>query len=228
LRSINIMKLGDTIAILGGAGALGSGIASRLAKAGHTVVIGSRDPERARDTVAQINAAAGAEHVSAATYADAAARADIVVVTVPFAAQQEALAIVKAHVVGKLVVDCTVPLKPPKVGLVQLPPEGSAAQIAQTVLGNDVKVASAFHNVGAKLLEGDAPIECDVLVFGDSDEIRAGAAALVEAVGLRAVEAGPLANSAAAEALTSVLIQINRRYKAGHAGIRITGLSGDH
>ena len=132
----------------------------------------------------------------------------------PFAAQRETLETIRPHAAGKLVIDCTVPLKPPKVGLVQLPPEGSAAELARAVLGPEAKLASAFHNVGAKLLESDSPVECDVLVFADDDAVRAAAASIVEAVGLRPIEAGPLANSAAAEALTSVLIQINRRYKA--------------
>ena len=100
-------------------------------------------------------------------------------------------------------------------------------QAARATLGPEARLASAFHKVGAKLLEDDAPVDCDVLVFSDDDAARAEAAALVQAVGLRAIEAGPLANSAAAEALTSVLIQINRRYKASHAGIRITGLKGE-
>jgi 8-hydroxy-5-deazaflavin:NADPH oxidoreductase len=222
------MSFNQTIAILGGGGALGSGIARRLAQGGARVIIGSRDPLRAADTVALLNAVIGDGRIAAAIYIDAARSADIIVVTVPFSAQRETLEAIRPHAAGKLVIDCTVPLKPPKAGLVQLPPEGSAAKLAQAALGPDVRIASALHNVGAKLLEGDQPVDCDVLVFSDDDAARSEAAAVVEAIGLRAIEAGPLANSAAAEALTSVLIQINRRYKANHAGIRITGLTGDH
>ncbi|MBV9510977.1 MAG: NADPH-dependent F420 reductase, partial [Caulobacteraceae bacterium] len=216
----------QVIAVLGGAGALGSGLARRWAKAGFSVVLGSRDPSRAQGGADEINAAVGAARVSAATYEDAAAKADIAVLTVPFASQADTLALVKAALAGKVLIDCTAPLKPPKVGAVQLPPEGSAGQIAQALLGPEVKVVSAFQDVGAALLHHDAPIECDVLVCSDDVEARKLGVELVEAAGLRGIEAGPLANAAAAEALTSILITINRRYKADHAGIRITGLPG--
>jgi NADPH-dependent F420 reductase len=213
----------DVIAVLGGAGALGSGIVRRLAMAGHRVVIGSRSPEGAAGLVEMLNAGNGGQ-VTAAGYAEAAAEAAIVILAVPFAAQQAAIEAMRPHLAGKLLVDCTVPLVPPKVGLVQLPAAGCAATLAAAAAGEGVDVAAAFHNVSAKLLQGDGPIDCDVLVFADDAEVRARAGALVSACGLRPIEGGPLANSAAAEALTSVLIQINRRYKSGHAGIRITGL----
>lgn len=215
------------IAILGGAGALGSGLARRWAKAGQQVLIGSRDPARAQDTVTAINDACGAPRASAASYRDAAAAADIIVVTVPFASQKDVLDQIRDLVGDKVVVDCTVPLKPPKVGTVQLPPEGSAAQVARAILEPGARLVSAFQNVGAALLASDATIDCDVLVCSDGNEARAVGVALAEAAGLRGLEAGPLANAAAAEALTSLLIQINRRYKADHAGIRLTGLPGD-
>lgn len=213
----------DVIAVLGGAGALGSGLVRRLAMAGHRVVIGSRSPEGAAGLVETLNAGNGGR-VTAAGYAEAAAAAAIVILAVPFAAQQAAIEAVRPHLAGKLLVDCTVPLVPPKVGLVQLPAAGCAAVLAAAAAGEGVDVASAFHNVSAKLLQGDGPIDCDVLVFSDDVAVRARTAALVSACGLRPIEGGPLANSAAAEALTSVLIQINRRYKSGHSGIRITGL----
>lgn len=215
------------IAILGGSGALGSGLARRWAQAGFEVVLGSRDPERAASAVAAINEACGASRASAAAYRDAAAQADVVVVTVPFASQRDVLDAVKDVVGEKVVVDCTVPLKPPKVGTVQLPPEGSAAQVARSVLGPAARIVSAFQNVGAGLLASDAAIDCDVLVCSDDDEARETGVALAEAAGLRGIQAGPLANAVAAEALTSLLIQINRKYKADHAGIRLTGLPGD-
>lgn len=221
------MSAAQTIGVLGGSGALGSGVARRLVAAGRSVIIGSRDPARAAHAVASL-AEIGVGRVDAATYAETAARADSIVVAVPFAAQVEALETIRAHVRGKLVLDCTVPLMPPKVGVVKLPPEGSAAQRAAAALGAEVKLASALHNVSAALLQADGPIDCDVLVFADDTAVRGEAAMLVEVMGLRAIEGGPLANSAAAEALTSVLIQINRRYKAHHAGIRLTGLEGRH
>jgi hypothetical protein len=176
--------------------------------------------------MATVNEGLGsAKPITAATYADATSAADVVALTVPFASQADILGAVKAQLSGKVLIDCTVPLRPPRVGRVQLPPEGSAAQLAQALVGPEVKVVSAFQNIGAAHLQSDAShIDCDVLVCSDDDEARALGVTLAEAAGLTAYQAGPLANAAAAEALTSILIQINRRYKADHAGIRITGL----
>ncbi|MFN3370422.1 MAG: NADPH-dependent F420 reductase [Sphingomonadaceae bacterium] len=217
-------ETGTKVAVLGGGGALGSGLARRLAAAGHPVVIGSRDPSGLTALVAELRAASGGGMIEAAGYAEAAAQAGIVLLTVPFAAQRPTLEAVRPHLAGKLLIDCTVPLVPPKVGLVQLPAAGSAAVLARDAVGEGVDVASAFHNVSAKLLQAEGPIDCDILVFADEAGVRARVSALVELCGLNPIEGGPLANSAAAEALTSVLIQINRRYRSGHAGIRITGL----
>jgi hypothetical protein len=147
---------------------------------------------------------------------------------VPFGAQLATLADVKDALAGKILIDVTVPLVPPKVSTVQLPPEGSAAARAQALLGPGVKVVGAFHNVSAHHLKDlDHRIDCDVLVCGDDTAARDAAVRLVAAAGLRGVHAGPLANAAAAEALTSVLIWINRRYKMPAAGIRVTGLPED-
>ena len=165
----------------------------------------------------------GAEvNVEAMENLAAAAQADIVTLTVPFAHQVSTLEHVRDALTGKILVDVTVPLVPPKVGRVQLPAGGSAGQIAQDLLGEDVQVVSAFQNVAAHHLQEGHGIECDVLVTGDSKEAREQVIALVEAAGMRGFHAGPIANAAAAEALTSVLITINRQYKC-HAGIRITG-----
>ena len=149
---------------------------------------------------------------------------DIVIVTVPFAAQEATLADIAAHVAGKIVVDTTVPLVPPKVMRVQLPPEGSAAVRAQALLGEGVIVVSAFHNVAAhKLAKIGQDVDCDVLVFGDDKAARGRVVVLAGDMGLRGVHGGALANSAAAEALTSVLIFVNKTYQVDGAGIRITG-----
>ena len=144
---------------------------------------------------------------------------------VPWSNQAAILDEIKAHVAGKLVIDTTVPLLPPRVARVQLPPEHSAALAAQQRLGSGVRVVSAFHNVAAHKLLSEEKIDCDVLVFGDDAKDRAIVIALARAIGLEAVHAGPLANSVAAEALTSVLIGINRNYKVDGAGIRITGIA---
>ncbi|KAB2919146.1 MAG: NADPH-dependent F420 reductase [Hyphomicrobiaceae bacterium] len=214
-----------TIAVIGGTGALGQGLARRLAAAGHPLIIGSRTVEKAREAAVRIPAPAGCERPRGATNADAAGAAQIVLVTVPWGSQAGILDEIRPHVAGKLVIDTTVPLVPPKVARAQLPPEGSAALVAQKRLGEGVRVVSAFHNVAAHKLQKDEPIDCDILVFGDDPQDRETAIRVVAAAGLRGIHAGPLANSAAAEALTSVLIGINRNYKADGAGIRITGIA---
>ena len=207
-----------TVAVIGGTGNLGAALAKRLAAAGRRVLIGSRDAERARAAAAQLGASLGA-----GTNAEVAAAADVVILAVPFASQRTTLQDIAPHVAGKIVVDTTVPLDPPKVMRVQLPPEGSAALIAQQVLGPSVRVVSAFHNVAAHKLATDEKVECDVLVFGDDHKARDVVVALADACGLRGVHAGALANSVAAEALTSIIIFINKTYAVDGAGVRITG-----
>ncbi len=211
------------IAIVGGTGKLGTGLARRLAKAGYVLVVGSRDESRAEQAALALAQDTGGQVTGQANRA-AAGAGDIVIVTVPFTNQKAILEDIGPVVRGKIVIDTTVPLMPPKVARVQLPPEGSAAQIARTVLGEDVRLVAAFHNVAAHKLIQDVAIDCDVLVFGDEVAAREAAIELATAMELRGVHAGPLANAAAAEALTSVLVGINKRYKADGAGIRITGL----
>jgi hypothetical protein len=210
------------VAIIGATGALGGALARRLVQAGRTVVLGSRDAAKAR-VAADALAATTGRPVDSATNAEAAAAGAIVILTVPFAAQRATLAEIAPFVGGKVVVDTTVPLVPPRVMRVQLPPEDSAAVIAQSELGPGVKVVSAFHNVAAHKLATDAPPDCDVLVFGDDKGARETVIGLVEQCGLRGLHAGPLANSTAAEALTSVLIFLNKTYGVDGAGVRITG-----
>jgi len=209
------------IAVLGGTGALGSGLARRLAIAGWHVIIGSRDAGRAQDAAAAL---ADLGNVEGMTHGNAAANADLAILTVPFASQVEVIREVAPHLSGKILIDATVPLQPPKVSTVQLPAEGSAAARAAAAAGPEVKLVSAFQNVGAQWLQQDGEIDCDVLVTGDDSDARAAAIAVAQDCGLRAWHAGPLANSVAAEAMTSVLIFMNRTYKSGHAGLRITGI----
>ncbi len=216
-----------TLAIVGGTGALGGGLARRWAAKGYPIVIGSRSAEKAAAAVRALEAEGVAGSMRGLDNAAAAAAGDIVVVTVPYGAHQATLADIKASVAGKIVVDTTVPLTPPKVARAQLPPAGSAAQAAQDFLGEGTQVVSALHNVAAHKLAAGAEIDCDVLVCGDQAVTREMVILLIEALGLRGLHAGPLANSAAAEALTSVLIGINKRYKVDGAGIRITGLDSD-
>jgi hypothetical protein len=211
-----------TIAVLGGTGHLGGALAQRWAQSGFPVILGSRDAARAADAAAGLAAATGAR-VRGLSNREAAAAAEIVVITVPFATQRAVLEDIRSVAVGKLVVDTTVPLVPPKVMRVHLPPEGSAAIRAQQILGADTTVVSAFHNVAAHKLATAVAVDCDVLVFGDQKEARERVVALAAAAGLRGLHAGSLANSAAAEALTSILIFINKAYAVDGAGLRITG-----
>lgn len=212
-----------TIAVIGGTGDLGGGLARRWAQAGHNVIIGSRATEKAQGVAGEMNAELGLDTITGLANGDASAAAEVVALTVPFSNQQPMLEAIQGGLDGKVLVDATVPLMPPKVGTVQLPPEGSAAVKAQNFLGEGVKVVSAFQNVGAAHLQADHAIDCDVLVAGNDVEARELVIGLVEDAGLRGWHAGPLANSAATEALTSVLIHINRRYKIPGSGIRITG-----
>jgi NADPH-dependent F420 reductase len=207
-----------TIAVIGGTGALGSAIARRLGKAGRKVILGSRTSDSAANTAEILGFG-----ITGMVNEEAAAAADIVIVTVPFAAQGDTLRQIAPHVVGKIVVDTTVPLVPPKVMRVQLPPEGSAAVRAQGILGEGVTVVSAFHNVAAHKLFKDEDVACDVLVFGDDKAARTRVIGLVRDCALRGLHGGALVNSAAAEAMTSLLIFINKTYAVDGAGVQITG-----
>ncbi|HTK96478.1 MAG TPA: NADPH-dependent F420 reductase [Pseudomonadales bacterium] len=217
----------ESIAILGGTGDLGTGLAIRWAKAGHAIIIGSRTQEKADAAVAELKKISPQTPARAMVNSAAAAAGDIVVLTVPFEHQLSTLESVRSGLEGKILIDVTVPLIPPKVGTVQLPPEGSAGKRAQNYLGEGVKVVTAFQNVAAHLLQQDVKIECDVLVAGNSKEARDKVVELVEEAGMSGWHAGPIENSAAAEALTSILIQINRRHSISHSGIKIVGQS-DH
>lgn len=210
------------LGIVGGTGKLGAALARRWAKAGHDVVLGSRDPAKAAAVAAELSADIG-KSIASAGNREAAERAGIVVVTVPFAAQEHTLVEIRDVVQGKVVVDTTVPLMPPRVMRVQLPDEGSAAVKAQNLLGEGVRLATAFHSVAAHKLATDADIACDVMVFSDDKEARQLVAKLANAAGLRGIQAGALVNSAAAEALTSILIFVNKTYAVDGAGIQFTG-----
>jgi NADPH-dependent F420 reductase len=214
-----------TIAILGGAGKEGGGLAMRWANAGHRIIIGSRDAGRAAEAAGEINTALGRDVAQGMDNLAAAKAAELVVLAVPYSAQLATLEAVRAHLTGKILIDVTVPLVPPKVSQVQLPEGGSAVKLAQALLGEDVRVVSAFQNISAvHLKELDHVIESDVLVCSDDSAAADLVVELAREIGLGAFNAGVLANSAAAEAVTSILIAINRRYKVSDSGIRITGV----
>ncbi|HEY3699874.1 MAG TPA: NADPH-dependent F420 reductase [Spongiibacteraceae bacterium] len=219
------------LAILGGTGDLGTGLARRWAQAGYEVIIGSRTADKAEAAAADLQALMQQRGIAAVRVRGtdnfaAAQAANIVALTVPFSHQAPTLEQVKPALQGKILIDVTVPLVPPKVARVQLPPAGSAGQIAQNLLGDGVRVVSAFQNVAAQHLQEGHALDCDVLVCGDDKDARAQVVALVQAAGMRGFHAGSIANAAAAEALTSVLIFINKQYNC-HAGIRLTGLNED-
>jgi len=213
------------LAILGGTGNEGPGLALRWAKAGHKVIIGSRQAEKGERVAAEINARLGAALVVGMTNEDAIRACDVAALTVPYAAQNPLLESLKDVLQGKVLINVTVAMQPPKVARVYIPPEGSACEQAQALLGPGVQVVAAFQNVGAHNLEDpELPLNCDVLVCGDSKEAKAIAIGLAEDLGTRGIDAGPLVNAKVVEGLTSVLIGINIRYKVPGAGIRITGL----
>jgi NADPH-dependent F420 reductase len=214
------------IAVLGGTGSEGGGLAFRWAGSGHEVVIGSRSTQRAAAAAEELSRLLGGRgRVRGASNQEAAAAGSVVVLAVPYAAQIATALEVRDALNGKVLVDVTVPLIAPRVDLVQLPGGESAAVALQRRLGAGVKVVSAFQNVSAThLKDANYAIECDVLVCGDDAAAREVVIGLARHAGLRAWHAGALANSVAAEALTSVLIALNKRYRVPASGIRITGL----
>jgi NADPH-dependent F420 reductase len=213
------------IAVLGGTGKEGSGLALRWAAAGFDVTLGSREMEKAQRAAAELNAALGRDVVRGMTNRDAAAQADIVVMTVPYAAHAATVESVKDVVQGKIFVDVTVPLDPANVRRVKMPPAGSASVEAQQLLGGGVKVVAAFQDISAEHLRSlDHQIECDVLVCGNDKDTKNQVIELARAAHIQAWDAGPIENAMVAEGLTSVLIHLNIRHKVKAAGIRVTGI----
>lgn len=215
-----------TLAVLGGTGKEGSGLASRWALSGYNVIIGSRDAARAAEYATNLNRQLGLTSIRGMGNPEAALAADVVILSVPYSAHQATLDGLKEVLSGKVVVDITVPLQPPKVRTVHLPEGKSAALEAQALLGESTKVVAAFQNVSAEHLADPAhQVDCDVLVCGNDAEAKTVVIKLVEATGMKGVDAGSLANSIAVEALTPVLLYINKAYGIKGSGIRITGIS---
>lgn len=213
------------LAILGGTGKEGAGLAMRWALAGYEVIIGSRSEDKAKTRAAEMNEELGGDWLRGLSNAAAAKAADWVVLSVPYGAHRATLESVAEWCRGKVVIDLTVPLRPPEIAAVNLPAGGAAALEAQAILGADVLVAAAFQNVSAvKLRQLDREVDCDVLVCADAVEAKQAAMRLAEAAGMRGLDAGPLKNAVAVESLTPLLLHINRTYGTAGAGIRITGL----
>jgi len=224
----------EPIPIVGGTGALGAGLALRWAAAGRPIAIGSRSAERAAEAAAKLRDAVPGAAVEGLLNEEAAQRAEIVFLTVPFRAQSENLNNLREALrPGQILVDCTVPLAAAVSGKATRTLgvwQGSAAQQAQEMVPEGVTVVAALHSVGAPSLgDPDAVLDEDVLICGDRKADKARVARLVELIpGLRAVNAGPLETARIVEQLTPLLISVNVRYKT-HAGIKLTGLpEGDH
>ncbi len=206
------------IALVGGTGKEGRGLALRWARAGHDVRIGSRDAERGRAAAEELGVQGGDNDW-------ALSEAEVIVVCVPYGAHEATMTVLKDVVGDRIVIDITVPLAPPKVSQVQLPEGQSAALEAQAILGADVKLVASLHHVSnAHLADVDHDIDCDVLVCGDDKHAREAAIAVIGDLGVRALDAGKLRNAIALESLTPVLIHMNKRYESAGIGIRITGL----
>jgi len=213
-----------TIAVLGGTGKEGKGLAYRWARAGYHVIIGSRTNEKAETAAGDLNEMLGEDIVQGLLNTDAAEKADILVLTVPYSAHKPTLESVREAAQGKIFIDVTVPLVPPKVSKAQMPPAGSAAQEAQDILGDGVSVVSAFQNISHEHLFTDHSVNCDVLVTGKGKAARLEALKLVEAIGMTGWDAGPIENSMVVEGMTSLLIYINKQNSVKSAGIKITGV----
>lgn len=216
-----------TIAVIGGTGAEGSGLALRWAAAGYPILIGSRSQEKAENAAAELSSLlpAGSAAITGDTNGAAAAAADLVVLSVPYDAQTATIEQIREGSQGKTVITVVAPIKPPKVSHVWRPEGGSAAQEAQAQLGENVKVIAAFQNVSASELKKlDHAVECDILITGDHKEAKQSAIDLAAAAGLYGIDAGPLVNASVVEGLTALLICINIRNKVKGSGIRITGI----
>jgi NADPH-dependent F420 reductase len=217
------------IAILGGTGPAGQGLALRLARAGETVVIGSRSAERARETAAEVKKKAGTQtQIIGEENLAACASSDLLVLTVPFEGQAGLLKQIKPAIKpGSIFVDATVPLASSVGGRASRMLgvwQGSAAQQSAEILSKDVKVVAAFQNVSADVMNGDDPVECDIIVCSDFPEATKVVCDLAAKIpGVRAIDGGKLENARIVEQITALLIGLNIRHK-GHGGIRITGL----
>lgn len=214
------MKIG----IVGGTGREGRGIAQRWAKAGHSVAIGSRSAERAAAKAAEFSEEGGVT-ITGSDNATVCADAEVILLSIPFDGHKATIESLAAALKGKIVIDITVPLKPPKVREVNLPQSAAAALETQEILGEETKVVASLHHVSsAHLSDPDHVIDCDVLTCADDPAARTTVIALLKDLGLRGIDAGKLKNAVALESLTPVLLHINKKYKSPGAGIRITGL----
>ena len=210
-----------TIAIVGGTGNLGKALALRLLAPGVRVIIGSRDPEKARSVVESLKTSPSQGTIEGKSNRDAIQEAEFIVIAVPYEGHAQIVRELKGHTTGKVVIDAVVPLNK---GKPFVPPAGSALLEAQEILAHEAPVVGALHNISAvDLQKPDAPLG-DVLVCGDDDGAKQRVMEIIRRIGARAFDAGPAANAYIIEGLTGVLIHLNRKYKSKHAGVKITGI----
>ncbi len=224
-QAINQLTNLPTVAVIGGTGKEGNALATRFARAGLRVVIGSRDPLKAQNAANQLNTRLGIAAVEGFANREAAAKGDVVLLSVPYNGMQPILDVIRDAAQGKIVVNIASSLEPERKSRAQVPPAGSVTAEVQQFFGEGTRVVAAFQNISPEKLEAvDEKIDSDVLVCGGDKEARATVIALIRQIGIDAFDAGALANAIAVEALTAVLIAVNLKYKVRGAGIRLTGV----
>jgi len=213
------------ITIIGGTGHLGFGLALRLAEAGYKIIIGSRKEKKAKVFAEKIKTQIGSNLITGMINKDAALNADICIISIPNKARKVILSDIKPFLVGKVVLDVTVPLLPGKNFRYNPPEAGSNAEETAEIIGEGARVVAGFHNVSAFLLSDfTKEIESDVLIAGNEDEAKVIIIEMVKKIGLRVFDTGPLENARTIEALTPLIINLNKKYKKKHIGIKLTGI----
>ena len=215
------MTIIKKIGIIGGSGSLGSALAHRLIKESFEVIIGSRSPEKGVSKIGEIDKDIGVQNLKIQGIVQTASESELIFLTVPYSAHHKTVSEIKPFVQGKIVVDTTVPLVPPKVARVQLPDSGCVARMTQEILGNDVHVVSALHNVAATSLAKSQTLDVEVMVFGNNKDARETVIQLISKISLKGWHCGSIDNAVVAESLTPVLIFMNKFYNFSGSGIKI-------
>ncbi len=216
--------INTTLAIIGGTGKEGSALAARFAKAGIPVIIGSRDPAKAQSTASALNQRLRISTIQGYSNRDAAARSQVVLLSIPFEGMQPILEDIRDAAQGKIIINIASALDPERKSRARVPAAGSITAQVQQFFGPSAKVVAAFQNISPELLESLEEIDSDVLVCGGDKEARTTVIELIRRAGIEAFDAGVLANAVAVETITAVLIAVNIKYKIKGAGIRLTGV----